>query len=51
MKTYSIRLTLASGLVSYLSHRGKTAWTWRTAKRHIESISLSGLLMAEIVEN
>lgn len=31
---YCVRLTAPDGLVSYLSHRGRTSWSKRTAKRY-----------------
>jgi len=48
---YSIKITLSNGLVCYLSHRNRTAWTWKTAKRHLETMDMSGTLKAELEEN
>lgn len=31
---YSIKITSTSGFISYLSHKGKTEWCKRTARKH-----------------
>ena len=51
MKTYSIKITLIDGRIAYLSHRNRTAWTWKYAKRHLETMNMEGVTKSEIVEN
>ncbi len=34
MKKYSVCIMYEDGRVSYLKHKGRTAWSLRTARRH-----------------
>ena len=34
MKKYSVRIMYTNGRVSYLMHKGRTAWSLPTARRH-----------------
>ena len=51
MKNYSIKITLTDGRIAYLSHRNRTAWTWKHAKRHLETMSMEGVAKSELEEN
>lgn len=51
MKTYSVKITLIDGRIAYLSHLNKTAWTWKFAKRHLETMEMDGVLKSELEEN
>ena len=49
-RRYSIKITYPSGFVAYMSHKDKTSWCLRTARKHLsEWVYLHGF-HAEIVE-
>lgn len=48
---YSIKITYPSGTIAYMSHKGKTSWCKRTAKKYLtEWVYLHGH-KAEIEES
>ena len=45
---YQIKITYPSGLVAYLIHRDRLAWTKRTAQKHLDEFSLASGLACEL---
>jgi hypothetical protein len=51
MNTYSIKISYPSGVIAYMSHKGKTEWCKRTAQKHLrEWVYLHGIT-AELIKN
>lgn len=49
--THSIKITYPTGMISYMSFRGRTAWSYSQARRHLADwVYLHGI-SAVIVKN